>query len=276
MSMTQQKTIKLKNFTVSNDLPFILIGGPCVIESEEHTLFMASEISKITQELQIPFIFKSSFDKANRSSISSYRGPGIIEGLKILQKVKTELNIPIISDIHTESQISTAKKTLDIIQIPAFLSRQTDLIINTAKTNKIINIKKGQFAAPWDMKEAINKIETQNNSKIILTERGTTFGYNNLVSDMRSLIIMKNFGYPVIYDATHSVQMPGTCTYNGQNEFIAPLAKAAISTRIAGLFVEIHDNPQNAKCDGPNLLNLKELKKLLTVVKKIDEVVKAP
>ena len=273
---TKQKYITLNDFVISNDHPFVLIAGPCVIESEEHTLFMAEQISKITGELEIPFIFKSSFDKANRSSFASFRGPGIKEGLRILQKVKKEINVPIISDIHNESQITKVSDTLDIIQIPALLCRQTDLVVNAAKNDVIINVKKGQFMAPWDMKEVINKIESQNNSKIMLTERGTSFGYNNLVSDMRSLVVMKNFGYPVIYDATHSVQLPGGlgCASGGQSEFIPYLSRSAIATGIAGLFLEIHDNPQEAKCDGPNSLNLKYLKELLVKIKKIDSIVK--
>lgn len=272
----QQKEIKLKNFTISNNRPFVLIGGPCVIESEEHTLFMAEQISRITEKLDIPFIFKSSFDKANRSSIESFRGPGMDEGLRILQRVKKELKLPIISDIHNEEQISKAVKILDIVQIPALLSRQTDLIINVARNNVIVNVKKGQFMAPWDMKEVINKIEAQGNYKILLTERGTSFGYNNLVSDMRSLVIMKNYGYPVVFDATHSVQLPGGlgCESGGQREFIPHLSKAAIAVGIAALFLEIHDNPKNAKCDGPNSLNMKLLRELLTKVKKIDSLIK--
>ena len=273
---TKQKSIKLNDFAISNNHPFVLIAGPCVIESEEHTLFMAGQISKITEELEIPFIFKSSFDKANRSSFESFRGPGIKEGLRILRKVKKEINVPIISDIHNESQIPEVIDTLDIIQIPALLCRQTDLVINAAKSGGIINVKKGQFMAPWDMKEVINKIESQNNSKIMLTERGTSFGYNNLVSDMRSLVVMKNFGYPVIYDATHSVQLPGGmgCASGGQSEFIPYLSRSAIATGIAGLFLEVHDNPQEAKCDGPNSLNLKHLNELLVKIKKIDSIVK--
>lgn len=272
----QQKEIKLNNFTISNNHPFVLIGGPCVIESEEHTLFMAEQISKITKEFEIPFIFKSSFDKANRSSIESFRGPGLDEGLRILQKVKKEFRLPVISDIHNESQISKAVKILDIAQIPALLSRQTDLIINVARNNIIVNVKKGQFMAPWDMKEVINKIESQGNSKILLTERGTSFGYNNLISDMRSLVIMKNYGYPVVFDATHSVQLPGGlgCASGGQSEFIPYLCKAAAAIGIAGLFLEIHDNPKKAKCDGPNSLDVKLLREMLIKIKKIDSLVK--
>lgn len=273
---TQQKEIKLNDITISNNHPIVLIGGPCVIESEEHTLFMAEQISKITEELEIPFIFKSSFDKANRSSIESFRGPGLDKGLRILQKVKKEFRLPVISDIHNESQISKAVKILDIVQIPALLSRQTDLIINVAKNDIIVNIKKGQFMAPWDMKEVINKIESQGNYKILLTERGTSFGYNNLVSDMRSLVIMKNYGYPVVFDATHSVQLPGGlgCASGGQGEFIPHLSKAAVAVGIAALFLEIHDSPEKAKCDGPNSLDMKLLKELLIKIKKIDSLVK--
>ena len=272
----KQKEIKLNNFIISNNHPFILIGGPCVIESEEHTLLMAEKILRITQELGIPFVFKSSFDKANRSSIESFRGPGIDEGLRILQRVKKEIKVPTISDIHNESHVAKAVKILDIIQIPALLSRQTDLITNVAKNDIIINVKKGQFMAPWDMKEVVNKIESQGNSKILLTERGTSFGYNNLISDMRSLVIMKHFGYPVIFDATHSVQLPGGlgCASGGESEFIPYLSKAAIAIGIAGLFLEIHDNPKEAKCDGPNSLDIRLLSETLIKIKKIDSIIK--
>lgn len=273
---TQQKEVKLKNIVISNNHPFILIGGPCVIESEEHALFMAGQISQITGELDIPFIFKSSFDKANRSSIESFRGPGLDEGLRILQKIKKEIGVPVISDVHNETQVPAAVKVLDIVQIPALLSRQTDLIINVARNDVIVNIKKGQFMAPWDLKEVINKIESQGNSKILLTERGTSFGYNNLISDMRSLVIMKNYGYPVVFDATHSVQLPGGlgCASGGQSEFIPYLSKAAITVGIAALFLEIHDNPKKAKCDGPNSLDIKLLREMLVRIKKIDTLIK--
>ncbi|SDF58120.1 2-dehydro-3-deoxyphosphooctonate aldolase (KDO 8-P synthase) [Methanolobus vulcani] len=273
---TQQKSVRIGNIVFNNNNPFILIGGPCVIESEEHTFYMAREISKITNELNIPFIFKCSFDKANRSSVDSFRGPGIDEGLRILKKVKTELNIPVISDVHTEEQIPKAVEVLDIVQVPAFLCRQTDLLVNIAKYNVVVNVKKGQFLAPWDMQSVIGKIESQGNHNILLTERGVTFGYNNLVSDMRSLVVMKETGYPVVYDGTHSVQLPGGlgCASGGQSEFIPHLCRAAVAVGVSSVFLEIHNNPTEAKCDGPNVLNLKNLKELLKQLKMIDSVVK--
>jgi 2-dehydro-3-deoxyphosphooctonate aldolase (KDO 8-P synthase) len=271
-----QKEIKLKDFLISNNRPFVLIGGLCVIESEDHTMFIAEQLSKITDELGIPFIFKCSYDKANRTSIFSYRGPGVDEGLRILRKVKNKIGVPILTDVHETWQIEKAARVADILQIPAFLSRQTDLITNAAKTGLIINVKKGQFLAPWDMKWVIQKIESQGNFKILLTERGTCFGYNNLVSDMRSLVIMKAFGYPVVFDATHSVQLPGALgtSSGGQSEFVPYLSRAAAAVGIAALFLEVHNNPKKAKSDGPNALNLKDLKELLIKVKKIDSLIK--
>lgn len=271
-----QKKIKLRDFTISNDHPFVLIGGLCIIESEDHTMFIAEQLSKITEELEIPFVFKCSYDKANRTSISSYRGPGVDVGLRILEKVKKKVDVPMLIDVHEIGQIDKVAKVADILQIPAFLSRQTDLIVNVAKTGLIVNVKKGQFLAPWDMKWVIQKIESQGNFKILLTERGTSFGYNNLVSDMRSLVIMKDFGYPVVFDATHSVQLPGGLgsSTGGQSEFVPYLSRAAAAVGIAALFLEVHDNPKKAKSDGPSALNLKDLKDLLIKVKKIDSMVK--
>lgn len=271
-----QKEIKLRDFIIGNNHPFVFIGGPCVIESESHTLAIAEKMSSITGELGIPFIFKSSFDKANRSSIASFRGPGLDEGLRILERVKNEIGVPVLSDIHNEAQINQAAEALDIIQIPAFLCRQTDLITSAAKKRIIINVKKGQFMAPWDIKEVIKKVESQGNHKILLTERGSSFGYNNLVSDMRSLVIMKDLGYPVVFDATHSVQLPGGLGYasGGQSEFIPYLSRAAIAVGVAALFIEVHDNPKEAKCDAPNVLDLKLLRELLIKIKGIDSIVK--
>ena len=272
----QQKEIELRDFTIGNDRPFVLIGGPCVIESESHTMAIARQISGIAGELEIPFIFKSSFDKANRSSIASFRGPGLDEGLRILGKVKEEIGVAVLSDVHSEGQIDRAAEVLDIVQIPAFLCRQTDLVTSIARKGLIVNVKKGQFLAPWDIKEVIQKIESQGNHRILLTERGVSFGYNNLVSDMRSLVIMKDFGYPVVFDVSHSVQLPGGLGYasGGQSEFIPYLSRAAIAVGIAALFLEVHDNPKEARCDGPNALDMKFLKELLIQVKKIDSIVK--
>ncbi len=272
----KQKEIKLRDFTIGNNCPFVFIGGPCVIESENQSLNMAKQILSITKELEIPFIFKSSFDKANRSSISSYRGPGLDQGLKILARVKNEIGVAVLSDIHNEGQIDRAAEVLDIIQIPAFLCRQTDLITSVARKKVIVNIKKGQFLAPWDIKEVIQKIASQKNDRIMLTERGASFGYNNLVSDMRSLVIMRDFGYPVVFDASHSVQLPGGLGYasGGQSEFIPHLSRAAVAVGIAALFIEVHDNPEEAKCDGPNTLDTKLLREMLIKVKRIDAIVK--
>ncbi len=244
---------------------FFVIAGPCVIENEEITLEVARFLKEISEELSIPVIFKSSYDKANRTSYQSYRGPGIDEGLRILKRVKQEYGLPILSDVHCKEEISKVEKVLDIIQIPAFLSRQTDLIISSAKTGLPINIKKGQFLAPWDMENVIKKAYSVGNRKILLTERGTCFGYNNLIVDMRSIPIMKRFGHPVIFDATHSVQLPGGSgdRSSGQREFVPYLAKAAVAAGADGVFMEIHPDPENALCDGPNSLPLRDVKPVL-------------
>lgn len=248
--------------------PFFLIAGPCVIESQAHASFLAEEIKKICDELQIPFIFKASFDKANRSSIKSYRGPGLQKGLAILKGIKDRLAIPVLSDVHESWQIEKAASVLDVIQIPALLSRQTDLIVEAAKTKKPINIKKGQFLSPFDMKNAAEKVLSQGNEKIILTERGTCFGYNNLVLDVRSIPIMKKWGYPVVIDASHSVQKPGGkgTSSGGEAEFIPHIARAGISAGADGLFLEVHDRPAQSLSDKFNSLKINKLKKLLTTL----------
>ena len=245
--------------------PLFLIAGPCVIESEDHAFFMAAEIKKICQELKIPFIFKSSFDKANRSSIDSYRGPGLKQGLKILNGIKKDLSIPVLSDIHETWQAEKAAEVLDIIQIPAFLCRQSDLITEAARTGKPLNIKKGQFLSPPEMKNVIDKILQQENDDIILTERGTCFGYNNLVFDVRSIPIMKKWGFPVVIDASHAVQKPGGKgqSSGGEAEFIPSIAKAGVSVGADGVFIEVHDSPAKALSDQSNSLNLKELRVIL-------------
>ncbi len=250
----------------------VLIAGPCVIESEGLCLELAKRIKEIAARHQIPYIFKSSFDKANRLSIDSYRGPGIKRGLDVLYKVKQKLKLPVLSDIHCQREILEAAKILDIIQIPAFLCRQTDIVIAAAKTGKTVNIKKGQFLAPWDILPIIKKIESTGNKSILVTERGVCFGYNNLVSDFRSLRIMREFGYPVIYDATHSVQLPGgkSVSSGGQREFVAGLSRAAVAFGCDGLFLEVHLSPDKAPCDGPNMIDLQELDKLLKQIKKIE------
>lgn len=260
----------------NNKEPFVLLAGPCVIESEEQVLYIAKFMKELSEELKINYVFKASFDKANRSSINSFRGPGIQKGLEILKKVKENFNIPIVTDIHDVQQIEEVAKVADIIQIPAFLCRQTDLLVAAGKTNKIINVKKGQFLAPWDCNNIVDKIKTTENHKIVLTERGTSFGYNNLVVDMRSLQIMRSQGIPVIFDATHSVQIPGGngTSSSGNREYVANLARAAIASGVDGIFMEVHPDPENALCDGPNMLSLTDVKELLIILKKIDEIVK--
>ena len=270
--------VKLNNFSISNDLPFVLIAGPCVLESEKKSLSIAEEINNISDELKINFIFKASFDKANRSSIQSQRGTTLEEGLKIFQKIKKEFNCSIITDIHTEDQckLLSASDVIDILQIPAFLCRQTDLLLEAGKTKKIVNVKKGQFLAPSDIKNIFEKIESVHNKNIMITERGTSFGYNNLVNDFKAIDIMKQFKYPIIFDGTHSVQQPGGLGHKsgGNREFIPSLCKAAISIGIAGLFLETHDDPDNAPSDGPNMLKLSNLKKLLITLKEFDLIAK--
>ncbi|ETI67541.1 3-deoxy-8-phosphooctulonate synthase [Neobacillus vireti] len=256
--------------------PFVLIAGPCMIESEKLVMETAAIIKEITEKLSIPFVFKASFDKANRSSIYSERGPGIHKGLEILDQVKNDLNIPITTDIHDASQAEIVGGVVDIIQIPAFLCRQTDILVNAAKTNKIVNIKKGQFLAPWDMKNVVVKIEESGNEKVLLTERGSTFGYNNLVVDMRSLPTMREFDAPVVFDATHSVQIPGglgTST-GGKREFVPYLARAAAAVGIDALFLEVHPDPDRALSDGPNMIKLDNLEEFLKPIVEIDRLIK--
>lgn len=257
--------------------PLILIAGPCVIESEKPALNTAEKLKGICEEINIPLIYKSSYDKANRTSVNSFRGPGLKEGLKILKKVRDKFNIPLLSDIHREEEIEEAAEVLDIIQIPAFLSRQTDLIIKVAETGKAVNVKKGQFLAPWDVKNIITKIESTKNKKILITERGVSFGYNNLVADMRALPIMRSFGYPVIFDATHSLQLPGGAgnSSGGQREFVPHITRGAVAAGCDGIFMEVHPDPDKAPCDGPNMLKMKDLPLLLKQIKEIDMVVKA-
>lgn len=268
------KEVKIKNVKIGAKNPFVLIAGPCVIESQSSALYHARKIKEICEKLEVKFIFKSSYDKANRTSINSYRGPGLKNGLKILAKVKKEVGVPVLSDVHCRADVKEAAKVLDIIQIPAFLSRQTDLILEVAKTKKPVNLKKGQFLAPWDIGPVIKKIESIGNKNIVITERGVSFGYNNLISDLRALSLMRKFGYPVVFDATHSVQLPGgqgTCS-GGQKEFVAGLARAAIAFGCDGLFLEVHRDPNEALCDGPNSISLKELESILKVTKDIDKI----
>lgn len=256
---------------------FSLIAGPCVIESEKMCFEVAVELKKICDRLGLNLIFKSSFDKANRSSINSPRGVGLEEGLKILKKIKDTLNIPVITDVHEPWQCSEVAEVVDILQIPAFLCRQTDLLVAAAKTGKTINVKKGQFLAPWDMQYIINKIEESGNNKILLCERGTSFGYNNLVVDMTGLIEMRKLGYPIVFDATHSVQKPGGkgSTTDGNREFIPPLMRAALAVGVDAIFAEVHPDPENAFSDGPNQIYLEEFEKILMEAVKIDDIVKS-
>jgi len=255
--------------------PLFLIGGPCVIESESHALGLALCIKSVCEDLKIPFIFKASYDKANRSSIKSYRGPGLDNGLKILQRIKDELQIPVLSDVHETIQVSRAAEVLDVIQIPAFLSRQTDLILEAAKTGKPLNIKKGQFLSPHDMRNVIDKALSQSNGNLILTERGTSFGYNTLVFDVRSIPTMKQWGFPVVIDASHSVQKPGGegDFSGGESEFIPLMAKAGIAAGADGLFLEIHDNPSQALSDSHNSFDINNLKSFLSLCLRIKNVV---
>lgn len=269
------REIAVGNVRIGGKSPLVLIGGPCVIESEKFTLRIASRIQKIAGSLRVPFIFKSSYDKANRSSIRSYRGPGLLEGLRILERVKKELGLPVLSDVHSPEEVPYAAEVLDVLQIPAFLCRQTDLIVAAAKTGKPVNVKKGQFLAPWDMKNIIQKIETTGNRKILLTERGASFGYNFLVNDFRALQVMRSFGYPVVFDATHSTQIPGGLgdRSGGQREYVPGLSRSACAMGCDALFLEIHENPDRALSDGTNMLFLKDLKKVLEDAKRIDAIV---
>lgn len=269
--------MQLSNYVVGNDKPFFLIAGPCVIESEELVLETAATLKVITDQLAIPFIFKSSFDKANRSSHTSYRGPGLEQGLKILEQVKSQIGVPVLTDVHEDTPLNEVSAVVDILQTPAFLCRQTNFIMNVASQGKPVNIKKGQFLAPWDMKTVVEKAKSTGNNNILVCERGTSFGYNNLISDMRSLKVLQDTACPVVFDATHSVQLPGGQgdKSGGQREFIPTLARAAVGAGIAGLFMETHPNPQEALSDGPNSWPLSDMSSLLTLLKQIDNAVKA-
>ena len=268
------RQVKVRDIKIGRGNPIVLIGGPCVIESEKSAIRHARAIKEIADKLGMPFIFKSSYDKANRSSIKSYRGPGLKKGLAILEKVKKAAGVPVLSDVHCKEEVKEAKNVLDVIQIPAFLSRQTDLILAAARTKKCVNIKKGQFLAPWDMKNVIKKIESAGNRNIIITERGATFGYNMLVSDFRSILLMKRFGYPICFDVSHSVQLPGGLgtRSGGKSEFMEPLASCAVVCGVDAIFVEIHENPKKALSDGPNTLKLSALEGFLRKIKKLENV----
>ena len=268
--------ISVGPFDIGGNSPLVLIAGPCVIESEKIVRDIAEKLKQITEDLRVPFIFKASYDKANRSSIKSFRGPGLKEGLKILQKLKTDLDIPILSDVHKEEEVLPAAEVLDILQIPAFLCRQTDLLVKAANTGKPINVKKGQFMAPWDMKNVVNKLEESGNKNILLTERGVTFGYNNLVVDMRSLVLMRDYSYPVVFDSTHSLQQPGGkgTVSGGQREMVPDLARGAVAVGCDALFMETHPDPDQALSDGPNMLKLDLLPLLLEQLVTLDQIVR--
>jgi len=269
--------VKLCGFEAGLDQPFFLIAGPCAIESEQLALDTAFALKDITSRLGIPFIYKSSFDKANRSSIDSFRGPGMEEGLRILQKVKDEVGVPVLTDVHEDTDITAVAEVVDVLQTPAFLCRQTNYITRVASAGLPVNIKKGQFLSPWEMKNVSNKAKSTGNEQIMVCERGASFGYNNLVSDMRSLAVMRDTGCPVVFDGTHSVQLPGGHgdSSGGQREFIPVLARAAVAVGISGIFMETHPDPANAKSDGPNAWPLDRMEELLTTLKNLDEVTKA-
>ncbi len=268
--------VAIENIRIGNGNLPVIIAGPCVIENEDITFYTAEKLKEVCSRVGLPFIFKSSYDKANRTSLSSYRGPGIDRGLKILSDIKGKFDIPVISDVHSVDEAKHAAEVLDALQIPAFLCRQTDLIIEASKTGKPVNIKKGQFLAPWDVKNIIDKFVSAGNKNLFITERGASFGYNNLIVDYRAFPIMRSFGYPVIFDVTHSLQLPGgqgSCS-GGQREFAEPLARAAVAVGIDGLFMEVHPEPDRALCDGPNMIKLSDLERMLNTIKAIYELLK--
>jgi 2-dehydro-3-deoxyphosphooctonate aldolase (KDO 8-P synthase) len=275
--MSGSNIIKIGDIPIGGGNPLAFILGPCQLENRDHAMFMAEKISKVCSPSSSNFIFKSSFDKANRSSIASARGVGIEEGLKILEEVKLTFNCPVITDIHSISQCASAAEVVDILQIPAFLSRQTDLLLAAGETGKPVNVKKGQFLAPWEMTNVAEKIASTGNKKILLCERGTSFGYNTLVNDFRGLEIMAETGYPIVFDATHSVQQPGGRgnSSGGERKFVATLARAACAVGISAVFIETHQDPDNAPCDGPNMIDIADLQKLIEKLRVIDELSKA-
>ena len=270
------KTVKVQNIEISNTLPLALIAGPCQMESRDHAFAMCGAIKEITDKLRIPFIYKSSFDKANRTSLHGRRGMGLEAALPVFADLKKEFGMPVLTDVHSEGQCADAATVVDVLQIPAFLCRQTDLLIAAAKTGRVINVKKGQFLAPWDMKNVAAKVSESGNDNILLTERGASFGYNTLVSDMRALPIMAETGYPVIFDATHSVQQPGGqgTSSGGDRRMVPVLARAAVAVGVAGVFMEVHQDPDNAPSDGPNMVRLDNLLEILEVLVRLDEIAK--
>ncbi len=269
------RIVNVGKIKIGNGTPLVLIAGPCVIESRALAFKVASEIKKITAALKIPFIFKASYDKANRTSLASFRGPGMSQGLEVLREIKERLGVPVLSDVHSSQEVQEAAQVLDVLQIPAFLCRQTDILIAAAQSGRVVNIKKGQFLAPGDMQQVVKKIESAGNRNILLTERGASFGYNNLVTDFRSLSIMRKTGYPVVFDASHSVQQPGGLgsVSGGMSEFIPLLSRCAVAAGCDAVFMEVHPNPKKALSDGPNMLRLDQLRKLLVDLKAIDAIV---
>jgi 2-dehydro-3-deoxyphosphooctonate aldolase (KDO 8-P synthase) len=270
------KLVRVGNIEIGANRPLSVIAGPCVIESRESALRHAAALKEKADRAGVPYIFKSSFDKANRSSIASFRGPGLKAGLEILAQIKREIGVPILTDVHEIDQITAAAEIADVLQIPAFLCRQTDFVVAVAKSGRVVNVKKGQFLAPWDIANVLHKILSMGNDQVLLTERGVSFGYNNLVSDMRSLVIMRDLGYPVVFDATHSLQLPGGLggASGGERKYIPALARAGVAAGIDALFMEVHEDPEHALSDGPNSLSLQDFEVLLRTIKEIDDVVK--
>jgi 2-dehydro-3-deoxyphosphooctonate aldolase (KDO 8-P synthase) len=271
------REIQIGGTKLGGNNPLLIIAGPCAIESQDVVFYTAEKLKEMCAALNLSLLFKSSYDKANRTSLSSFRGPGLEKGLRILSDMRNKFDIPVISDVHSVEEVTAAADTLDAMQIPAFLCRQTDLVLAASKTGKPVNIKKGQFLAPWDVKNIIDKFISTGNQNLFITERGTSFGYNNLIVDFRGIPIMRSFGYPVIFDITHSLQLPGGMgqSSGGQREFAGPLTRAAVAVGVDGLFLEVHPEPEKALCDGPNMIRLDEVEKLLRTVKALDELVKS-
>ena len=270
------RIVKVAQIQIGGGAPLAVIAGPCVIESREAALRHAAALKEIADRVGVPYIFKSSYDKANRSSVNSYRGPGLEKGLEILLEVKRKMGVPVLTDVHEIDQVAAVKEVADVLQIPAFLCRQTDFVLTVAKSGRVVNVKKGQFLAPWDMRNVLDKILSTGNDRVLLTERGASFGYNNLVSDMRSLVVMRELGFPVVFDATHSLQLPGGLgsASGGERKYIPALARAGVAAGVDALFMEVHEDPDQAMSDGPNSLQLRDFEGLLRVVKRLDALVK--
>lgn len=270
------RPVRIGDWTFGEDLDFLLIAGPCVIESEAHALGVAGSLKDCSEKAGVPLVFKASYDKANRTSFRSFRGPGLEDGLRILSEIKREIGVKVLSDVHAVEEVGEVAEVLDVIQTPAYLCRQTDLLIAAGRTGKAVNVKKGQFLAPWDMQHVLEKVRSTGNENILITERGSCFGYNQLVNDMRSLRIMRDFGFPVVFDASHSVQLPGGSGHEscGHREFILPLARAAAAVGVDGIFLEVHDRPETARCDGPNSFPLERIPEFLDQVLRIRDMVK--